>query len=182
MFVIAGIGLAANLVGVLLLYADSSRNMNARAAYLHLLGDTLSSLVVIIGGILIYFFHIWWLDPLITVLISLFIIKETYGLLKESVNILMQSAPGNIDLEHIKKELELLPEVLNVHHIHAWNLSENELHFEGHVDLASDLRISNTDQIRHRIEKILSDKYHITHVTLQMEFGCCDDTNLIHHK
>jgi len=182
MFVIAGIGLIANLIAVMLLQADSSRNMNVKAAYLHLLGDTLSSIFVIAGGILIYFFSIWWIDPFITVLISLYIMKETYVLLKDSVNILMQSTPQNLDLELIKKEIELLPEILNVHHLHAWNLSENELHFEGHIDLLRDLKVSNTDEIRHRIEKLLSDKYHITHVTLQMEFGCCDDIDMIHQK
>lgn len=182
MFLIGGIGLVVNFVAVLLLHTDSSRNMNVRAAYLHLLGDTLSSVAVIIGGILIYFLQVWWVDPLITILISLYILKETYRLLKESVNILMQSTPSNIDLELIKNEIEFLPEVMNIHHIHAWNLSENELHFEGHVDLTDDLRISNTDKIRHKIEKILSEKYHINHVTLQMEFGSCDNTNMIHHK
>jgi len=182
MFIVAGIGLFANLVAVLLLRPDSTRNINIKSAYLHLLADTFSSIVVIIGGILIYFFSILWIDPLITILISLYIMKETYKLLKESANILMQSTPQNLDLDRIKKEIELFPEVQNVHHIHAWNLTENELHFEGHIDLVRDLKVSSTDKIRQKIEKLLSDKYHITHVTLQIEFGCCDDTGLIHHS
>ncbi len=182
MLIVAGIGLIANLVAVFLLKSDSTVNINVRAAYLHLLGDTFSSAVVVTGGILIYFFNIRWLDPLVTVLISLYIIKESYTLIKDSVNILMQSAPEKFDLENIKKDIESFPEVLNIHHIHAWNLNERELHFEGHIDLNKDLQVSQTDIIRKKIESLLAEKYHISHFTLQIEFGCCDDTEMIHHK
>lgn len=182
MLIVAGIGLLANLLGVILLKKDSNININVRAAYLHLLGDTLSSAMVIAGGILIYFFNISWLDPLITVLISFYIIKETYSLLKDSVNILMQSAPENLVLERIKSEIESFPEVRNIHHIHVWNLNEREIHFEGHIDLDKDFQLSQTDIVRKKIELLLAEKYRISHVTLQMEFSCCDDTELIHHK
>jgi cobalt-zinc-cadmium efflux system protein len=182
MLIVAVIGFIANLITVFLLKKDSAININVRAAYLHLLGDTMSSAMVITGGILIYFFNIWWVDPLITILISLYIIKESYSLIKDTVNILMQSAPENLDLESIKKDVELLPEVLNIHHIHAWNLNEREVHFEGHIDLNKDLPVSHADKIRKKIESLLAEKYHISHFTLQMEFGCCDDTEIIHHK
>ncbi len=182
MFIVAGIGLAANLIAVVLLRPDTGKNMNIRAAYLHLLGDTLSSVVVIIGGVLIYFFEIFWIDPLITILISLYIFRETINLLRDSFNILMQSSPKNINLEKIKADLEKMEEVQNIHHIHAWNLTENEIHFEAHIDLSEDLMVSNTDKIREKIESLLSVKYHIHHVTLQMEYGCCEDTGMIQHK
>jgi cobalt-zinc-cadmium efflux system protein len=180
MLIVACVGFLANIFAVFLLKSDSSKNINVRAAYLHLLGDTLSSAMVIAGGILIYFFNISWLDPIITILISLYIIKESYTLIKDSVNILMQSAPDKLDLEGIKKDIELLPEVLNIHHIHAWNLNEQEIHFEGHIDLNKDLQVSQTDKIRKKIESLLTEKYNIVHFTLQMEFGCCDDTEMIH--
>ncbi len=180
MLIVACVGFLANIFAVFLLKSDSSKNINMRAAYLHLLGDTLSSAMVIAGGILIYFFNISWLDPIITILISLYIIKESYTLIKDSVNILMQSAPDKLDLEGIKKDIELLPEVLNIHHIHAWNLNEQEIHFEGHIDLNKDLQVSQTDKIRKKIESLLTEKYNIVHFTLQMEFGCCDDTEMIH--
>jgi cobalt-zinc-cadmium efflux system protein len=182
MLIVAFIGLLANGFAVFLLKPDSTRNLNIRAAYLHLLGDTLSSVMVIAGGVLIYFFGISWLDPVITILISLFILKESYNLIKDSVNILMQATPGDLDLENIKKDIEMIPEVLNIHHIHAWNLNEREVHFEGHIDLAKDLHVSQTDLIRQKIESLLSKKYNISHFTLQIEFGCCKDTEMIHHK
>jgi len=182
MFLVAGVGLIANLIAVLLLRSDSEKNMNIRAAYLHLLGDTLSSVVVITGGILIFFFNIFWIDPVITILISLYIFRETYILLKDSFNILMQSSPKDLDLNGIKNDIEAIPEISNIHHIHAWNLSENEIHFEGHVDLKKDLPVSKTDVLRSNIEELLAKKYNITHTTIQMEFGCCDDTEMIHPK
>jgi cobalt-zinc-cadmium efflux system protein len=182
MFVVAGIGLAANLLAVFLLRSDANKNMNIRAAYLHLLGDTMSSVVVIIGGVLIYFFEIFWIDPLITILISIYIFRETINLLRDSFNILMQSTPKDINLEQIRTDLEKIEEVQNVHHIHAWNLSEDDVHFEAHIDLSKDLLVSETDRIRGNIESLLADKYHIYHVTLQIELGCCDDTGMIHHK
>jgi cobalt-zinc-cadmium efflux system protein len=182
MLIVAIIGLLANLFAVILLKSDSTQNINVRAAYLHLLGDTLSSVMVIAGGILIYFFNIRFLDPLITVLISFYIIKETYNLLKDSVNILMQSAPEKLDLENIKREIESLPEVHNIHHIHVWNLNEREIHFEGHIDLDKDLQLSQTDIVRKKIELMLAENYQISHVTLQMEFRCCDDAEMIHYK
>ena len=161
MLIVACVGFLANIFAVFLLKSDSSKNINVHAAYLHLLGDTLSSAMVIAGGILIYFFNISWLDPIITILISLYIIKESYTLIKDSVNILMQSAPDKLDLESIKKDIELLPEVLNIHHIHAWNLNEQEVHFEGHIDLNKDLQVSQTDKIRKKIESLLTEKYNI---------------------
>jgi len=182
MFIVAGIGLAANLLAVALLRSDADKNMNIRAAYLHLLGDTLSSVVVIIGGVLIYFFEIFWVDPLITILISLYIFRETINLLRESFNILMQSTPKELDLEQIKADMEKIGEVQNIHHIHAWNLNENEIHFEAHIDLSEDLMVSKTDEIRNNIESMLAEKHHIFHTTLQIEYGCCDDTGMIHHK
>lgn len=182
MLIVACIGFFANGFAVFLLKPDSSKNLNIRAAYLHLLGDTLSSALVIAGGILIYFFNIGWLDPVITILISLYIMKESYNLIKDSVNILMQSTPGQLNLESIKKDIEMFPEVLNIHHIHAWNLNEREIHFEGHIDLNKDLQVSQTNKIRKKIESLLAEKYNISHFTLQIEYRCCDDTKMIHNE
>ena len=82
------------------------KSINVRAAYVHLIGDSLSSVVVIIGGILIQIFKVYWIDPLITLLISIYIIREGFVILKESVNILMQSTPDHLDLSKVKKRVE----------------------------------------------------------------------------
>ena len=106
MFIVAIIGFLGNIISVLLLHRDSSHNLNIRAAYLHLIGDTLSSVGVIIGSILIYYRNITWIDPVLTILIGLVIIKATWGIIKETIEILMQASPAGLDLIEIRKELE----------------------------------------------------------------------------
>ncbi len=179
MFFVAAVGLAANLIAVVLLRPDSRKNINIKAAYLHLLGDTLSSLVVIAGGILIWKFGIYWIDPFITILISLYILRETYLLLKDSFDILMQSSPRELDLEAIKKEVEKIDGISNIHHVHAWSLNDRQIHFEGHIDLSEDIPVSKTDALRRQVSRMLHEKFLVEHVTLQMEFGCCDETGMI---
>jgi cobalt-zinc-cadmium efflux system protein len=182
MFSVASVGLVANLVAVALLKSDSKKNINIRAAYLHLLGDTLSSIVVILGGILIWQFEIYWIDPLITMLISLYIMRETYLLLKDTFNILMQSSPKELNLDEIKIEVENLEGVKNIHHVHAWSLNDQQVHFEGHIDLNEDMTVSKTDALKNKIRALLHHKFHIDHTTLEVEFGCCHDDELINER
>lgn len=182
MFVVALIGLLANIAGVFLLKQHSGRNINIKSAYLHLIGDTLASVAVIVGGVLIYFFKVYWIDPVITALISLYIIKETIGILLETYNILMQGTPKNIDVFAIQNELVKLNEVNGIHHVHVWNLSDKDIHFEAHVDIQNDIKISESETVLKKIEDILQNKFGISHVTLQMEYNFCDDKNIIQNS
>jgi cobalt-zinc-cadmium efflux system protein len=180
MLIVASIGLVANLAAVFLLRADSKRNINIRAAYLHLLGDTLTSVAVIIGGILIIFLEIYWIDPIVTIIIGLYILKETWEILKQTIDILMQGTPAGLDLELIRRDIEQIAEISNIHHVHVWNLDDQSCHFECHVDLKENYRLSETEQIQSKIESMLKEKYSIGHVTIQFEFQRCDDKNMIH--
>ncbi len=182
MLIVATIGLLANLISVLILRKDKSHNINIKAAYLHLIGDTLSSVAVIAGGLLIVFFEAYWIDPIVTFVVGLYILKETYQILKETINILMQATPQNINIDEIKSELEFLPEINNIHHVHIWNLSDAETHFECHIDLEEDMSVSRTNSLRLQIDELLSDKFNITHTTIQIEFNCCDDKAVINKK
>ena len=179
MFVVAFIGLIANLVSVLLLKAHSKENLNIRAAYLHLIGDTLSSVAVIIGGILMFFFEIYWIDPLITVLICLYIIKETYAVLYETYKILMHSTPAGIKLDDVVKEIKKIPGVNNVHHVHIWSLTDQEVHFEGHLDVNEDIRVSEGESIIDAVQSKLETDFEIQHTTLQLEFNRCEDKSIL---
>ncbi len=180
MLLVALIGLLANLYSVLLLRMESDKNINIKAAYLHLLGDTFSSVAVIIGAGAIYFFQVYWIDPVITILVGLYLLKGTYLILKRVVDILMQGAPGDLDLNEVKITVEQLPDVDNIHHIHAWSLNDREIHFECHIDLTRDARISETSELINKISDILVNKFHINHVTIQCEFNSCDNKNMIH--
>lgn len=182
MFIVALIGFLANLFSVVLLKKHSGKNINIRAAYLHLLGDTVSSIVVIVTAILIYFFSLYWIDPLVTFLLGIYLLKETYLILKEALDILMQGTPQGLDLDDVKAALEAIPEIDNIHHVHAWNMNDQDIHFECHVDLNSDMKISETENVKNLIHEILKNKFNISHVTVQYEYNCCEDKNIIHSR
>jgi cobalt-zinc-cadmium efflux system protein len=182
MLLVAGAGLVTNLLSVILLKKHSEKSINIRAAYVHLIGDTLSSLIVIIAAVFIYFFHIFWIDPLVTFLLGIYLLVQTYRVIREAVDILMQATPPGLDLNLIKKSLEKIPAIDNIHHVHAWNLSDQDIHFECHIDLKTDIRISETEAIQQIVQEILVNKFHVNHVTIQYEYNCCDDKNIIHAR
>lgn len=175
MLIVAIVGLLANLASVFILQRDKAKNLNVKAAYLHLMGDTLSSVAVIIGGIFIWLFEIYWLDPVITVAVSLYIIWHTWHVLKESVDILMQGTPPGIEVEDIKAFIESDSRIRNVHHIHLWRLDDQRLHLEAHVIVAQDIMVSAAGLLRDELVERLHDKFAITHTTLQMEYDTCTD-------
>lgn len=181
MLVVAALGLVANVIGTLLLKKGSEGNLNIRAAYFHLLSDAVSSLAVIIGAVFIIFYKIYWIDPLLTILISLYILKETYEIVKESIEIVMMSSPDGVDLNEVKKIIEAASGVKNVHHVHIWKLNDNDTHFEAHVEV-EDMKVSETYTIQKFIEEELHEHFEINHVTLQFECGVCEELNLINNK
>ena len=179
MFFIAVIGLLGNLFSMLFLHKDSRQSLNVKAAYLHLLGDTLSSLAVIGGATLIYFFQIAWIDPLLTILISIVIVIQAYGILRESIDILMQSTPNSIKLDEVKAVIEKHPQIRNVHHVHCWQMQDHDILFEAHIEITRDITVSESNRLLSEIEHLLKEQFGITHTTFQIEFGYCDDTEMI---
>ncbi|MDP3461588.1 MAG: cation diffusion facilitator family transporter [Bacteroidales bacterium] len=179
MLFVAAIGLVANLAGVFLLKDFKSGNINIKAAYLHLIGDTLSSVAVIVGGILIYFYNIYWVDPLVTVLISVYIIRETYHVLSETYNILMQAVPAGIDLEAVRQEIIAIEGIKDLHHVHVWSLTDHEVHFEGHLELSADMPISDAQLITEKAREKLKNIFDIQHITLQLEINYCKTPSLV---
>jgi cobalt-zinc-cadmium efflux system protein len=180
MTIVAIIGLIANFIAMAFLQPHKNNNLNVKAAYLHLIGDTLSSVVVVIGGIVIYWFHILWLDPVLTFIIGLYILKETWDIIKQAYLILLQATPPELDLDLLKTELEALPEVENIHHVHAWKLNDSRIHFECHIDLKQDFLVSETEKILFKIKDLLKDEFSIEHTTIQFEYNCCNDKSMIY--
>lgn len=174
MFIVASFGLLANLISVLVLNKEKNHNLNVRAAYLHLLGDTFSSVAVIIGGLAIWKFGIFWIDPLVTVLVGGYIIYHSLDVVKETIDILMQATPSHINLKEIEKEVMSLDEIDNIHHIHVWRLNDSQVHLEAHVNLRSDHTMKEVMVIRQKVEGILHNKFAIGHVTLQFGYACCE--------
>jgi len=178
MMTVAGIGLAANVIGTLLLKKGAAGSLNIRSAYLHLLSDAVSSVAVILGGAAIYYWDIYWIDPVLTVLISLYILKESFGILRESVNVIMMGSPENVDLQEIKKTVEAVDGVNNLHHVHLWRLNEHDIFMEGHVDVR-DMPVSSASLILRELEKELHERFQISHLTLQFECNHCSAQNMV---
>ena len=171
MFWLGLLGLIANGISVLILEREKNKNINIKAAYLHLVGDALTSLAVIAGAVLIWFFNIIWVDAVVTIIIGFYLLIHTWKLLKESVTILMQMTPSEIDIAKIETRLIQIEGLQNVHHIHVWNLTDKLMHFECHLNLEHDLQVSETGQIFEKVKTILHDDFDIEHVTIQFEFG-----------
>lgn len=174
MLMVAIFGLLADLFCVYLLYPETQHSLNMRAAFLHLLSDTLSSVGVVIAGIIINYYPWYFLDSLATVIIGLFILFQGYQVLKQSTMILMERVPANIDIEKVKKMVEEIPGIDNLHHIHIWQIDEKKYLFESHITLAEDMKISEADHIRKKVEEILANDFHIFHPHLQLEFSYCN--------
>lgn len=173
MLIIAVIGLLANLASVFILRDEKEKSINTRAAYLHLLGDTLSSVAVIIGGIIIWKYNILWIDPIITVIVSLYIMYHTWGVLREAVDILMQKAPDKININEIVKEIKQIDGIEDVHHLHLWQLNEEQVHFEAHINISDNFNMAQVDEIREQVQHLLS-AHQINHTTLQIASNCCN--------
>lgn len=178
MLVVATVGLFANFAGILLLKSGSNDNINIRSAYFHLLSDTVSSVAVTVGAIFIIFYQIYWIDPVLTILISLYILNETFKIVKEAVDMVMMSSPADIDITEIKSVLEGLPPVLNIHHVHIWRLNDHDTHFEAHIEV-NDMTVGESTEMRRIIEHLLHDKFEINHTTLQFECNKCDNKSVV---
>jgi cobalt-zinc-cadmium efflux system protein len=166
------LGFLANGFSVFLLHGDHHHNLNVKAAYLHLLGDALTSLAVIVGALFIWAWGWTWIDPLVTLLISVYLLVHTFNLLKESTEILMQFAPASINPAEVKQKLETVNGVKQVYHIHIWRLSDHSVHFEAHIELNTDLHLSETREIDLAMDGILRREFNISHVTFQFEYNC----------
>ena len=169
------LGFVANGLSVLILHQNKEENLNIRAAYLHLIGDALTSLAVIAGAVFIWLFEVYWIDPLVTVLISIYIFVHTFKILKESIGILMQFAPTQIDQNEVISVLQEIEQISSVHHIHLWQLSDHQIYFEAHLVLNSNFPVSATQSVTENAKRLLNSHFGITHTTFQYEFISCEN-------
>jgi len=143
-----------------------------------LLSDAVSSLAVIIGAMFIIYFNIYWLDPILTIFISLYILKEAYLIVKEALDIIMMSSPAEIDVQYLSELVKLIPGIKNIHHVHLWKLNDTDIHFEAHVE-TDNILIGDTNVLQKQIKEMLHEKFEITHTTLQFECNNCAVKDLI---
>lgn len=173
------LGILVNGFSVLLIKKDSDHNMNIKSAYLHLITDMLASVAVLIGGILMKLYEIYWIDPLLTVIIGGYLIYMGYDLLKSSTKVLMLFTPDTIEVEEIVKTISKSGPIKNVHHVHIWQLNEHEVHLEAHIDFNENITLKEFDKILGNIEEEVYHNFGINHVSIQPEFDKCDSKKVI---
>ncbi|MFE8154075.1 CDF family zinc transporter ZitB [Brenneria goodwinii] len=180
MLLIAIAGLVANLVAFWLLHHGSEeKNINVRAAALHVLGDLLGSVGAIAAALIILFTDWTPIDPILSILVSCLVLRSAWALMKESIHELLEGTPNQISVDALKKDLTLnIPEVRNIHHVHLWQVGEKPL-MTLHAQVIPPY---DHDALLNRIQDYLLKHYQIDHSTIQMEYQRCDDDHCdIHH-
>ncbi len=175
--VVGLIAVVVNLVTALLVRRGSEHDLNLRSVFLHLMADVASTIGAVIAGIIIYFTHANWLDPFVSVLIGFLILYNAWGILRETVGILLESSPRDVDMEAMVNDIKQVRGVLGVHDLHVWSLAQNLRTMSAHI-LTDDLPISEGADIQRQINEIVFHRYHIAHATLQLECVDCDPVSL----
>ena len=167
MLVVAAIGLVANAAGLAFLSGHGG-SLNMRGAYLHVLGDLLSSAAVVAGGIFMWATGNYLVDPILSVLIGVVIIASAYRLLRESVDVLLEAIPSGMELEDVGKAIAEVAGVVGVHDLHVWSLTSGMNAMSCHVEVRT-TTLSESDALLGRINELLRREFSITHTTIQME-------------
>ncbi len=187
--ILIGVGIIAFLINAgtaWLVQRGSEHDLNLRSAFVHLMGDVLSTLGAIVAGIIIAFTGMNWLDPLVSVFIGLLILWNAWGILRETVDILLESAPRDIDMTKIIRDMMSVSGVRDVHDLHVWSITQGLRALSVHI-LIDDIPVSAGAKIQREINEILGHKYQIGHATLQLECDGCEpdllycDMNLTSH-
>ena len=176
MLLVAVLGLAINLVSMKLLQAGAGESLNMKGAYLEVWSDMLGSLGVIAGAVLIRFTGWTVVDPIIAVMIGLWVLPRTWTLLREAGHVLMQGVPSGVDLDGIRDAMAAQPGVDTVHDLHVWALGSKEPILTAHVLLANGA--GDADAVRIAMAEMLRERFDIDHATLQVETRHCDADDL----
>lgn len=164
------LGIAIDGFSMLLLRKDSDKNMNLKSAYLHMLSDLASSVAVLIGGLLMKWYQVWWVDSVLTLIIGVYLIFLGYGLLRKSFHVLMLFTPEELKVEEIALKINALEGIKNIHHIHIWQVNEDEIHLEAHLEFENDITLREFDLHLQRVEEILLHDFGINHINIQPEY------------
>jgi cobalt-zinc-cadmium efflux system protein len=175
--IVGAAAVVVNLVTALLIRRGSQGDLNLRAAFVHLMGDVLTAVGAVVAGVIIYFTGLNWLDPLVSVLIGLLILWNAWGILREAIDILLESSPRDVDVSAMLREVMQVDGVLGVHDLHVWSISRGLRSMSAHI-VTDDLSISAGASIRARINELVNRRYNIGHATLQLECAYCTKDGL----
>ncbi len=169
---ISSVALVANVIGTLFLFKASKNSLNSRAVFVHMFSDSLDSAAGIVVGVLMSRYGWYFLDPLATFGVVVYISFESVKIIGNSICVLMQSAPAEMNFEEMKKDIE------SFHHVHTWSLDVEDLLMECHIRVVP-MDVGSTDLLREGIEGLLGSKYGVDHVTIQFEQSKCGDESMI---
>jgi len=175
MLIVAVIGLIVNIIGALFLMKHHETNLNIRGAFLHIIGDAVSSVGVIAGGIIILYTGWYLIDPILSILIALGIIAGAIGLVSESVSILLESAPSHINVAAVAEEIAKIAGVREAYHVHVWTITSGVYALSAHV-IIDDRPVSGSRELLDAIRQRLIDRFKIMHSTIQLECERCDES------
>lgn len=175
---LAALSILLNGASVLLIKEDAKKSINIKSAYLHLFTDMLTSVAVLVSGLAIKYYQLYWFDSVISILIAFYLIYHSWSILKTTFKILMQFTPNNIDVNEIAKKINSIVEIENIHHIHIWQLDENEIILDAHIDTKKNISIKEFEEIHSQIAIVLKE-FKINHFTIQPEFSRCEDKRII---
>jgi len=175
MMYVAAAGVVMNGTVATLLWRFSG-DVNIRSVFLHMLGDTLSTAAVIAGGAAILFSGLTWIDPVLSILIAGMILWSSVGIIRETLNILLEGTPRNLQLGEIRNAMASVEGVLDVHDLHVWSLGSQSHALASHVTIA-EMPMSECSDILSSINGALRDRFHITHTTIQFETTGCETTH-----
>ncbi|MDQ0159853.1 cation diffusion facilitator family transporter [Alkalibacillus salilacus] len=170
MLIIAITGLLVNILvaWILMKQGDTEENLNLRAAFLHVLGDLLGSVGAIMAALLIIFFDWGWADPIASVIVAILVLISGIRVTRESVHVLMEGKPKNVDLDEVVKTIKRIDGVQNIHDLHVWSITSGQNALSCHVVVEGDLSISECQSLLRQIERHL-EQQNIGHVTIQLE-------------
>lgn len=172
MIVVAVVGLGVNISVMVALRSERHHDINIRGAFMHMLGDALSSIGIVIGGAVMIYTGFVWIDPLLSTLIGLLILWSAWDIIQESLNILLEGLPRGMNREDICRALTEIEGVIDVHDVHAWSLSSNSHALSCHA-LINDLPPSTSDRILQQINDMVGKRFQIQHTTIQFEHERC---------
>jgi len=173
MLVVAAAGLIVNIVSFLILRTGNADNLNIRAAVLHVIGDLLGSVAAVVAALVILSTGWMPIDPLLSILVALIILRSAWRVVADSGHILLEGSPPGFDARAVKDDIRAaLPYVLDVHHVHAWSISEERPMVTLHANVSENTKA--TDAVRD-IKRMLAENFRITHATVEIEYGACGD-------
>lgn len=169
MMAAAAVALVVDIATAWLLWSMSRGSLNVKAAFFHNLTDAAASVAVLLGGAAVLWLGWSWIDPLLTLGISGYILYMSFGMLRRTSSILMEGVPADLDIDEVKSAVEFVPGVVEMHHIHVWELDEHRRAMEAHIVIATASSMSELESLKTKVRTVLQERFHIPHCTLEME-------------